>query len=156
MNMHSKWQSVRSKANSSCSSLAPCAGNSYPQRHPCIDPKLLQFIFSSRCETRMLGCRQHARRDDNRHNRLPGVCKFPLDVSIEWTCEACVQHKHSKDRKHTLKAGECQWASAPTRATASRKSQKTAPDGPELQEASHPPNCHLGDWVTVESNTSTW
>ena len=82
----------------------------------------------------MLGCKQHARRDDNRHNRLPGVCKFPLDVSTEWTCEACVQHKHSKDRKHTLKAGECQWASAPTRATASRKAQKTAPDGSELQK----------------------
>ena len=101
------------------------------------------------------GCQNHARKDDPRHNRLPGVCKFPLDVSIEWSCPACIAHKHSKDRKHTLREGHCQWASAPTRGSAKR-SQKSAPDGETVEESLHPPNCHLGEWSKVDSSTSTW
>ena len=60
------------------------------------------------------GCRSHARRDDRRHSRIPGVCRFPLDAPNLWDCDACQKHKPSTHSGHRFD-NTCQWTDAPTR-----------------------------------------
>ena len=51
--------------------------------------------------TECKGCKAHARRDDARHNRKVGVCKFPNDASRHWECSACSRFAPSTDKRHT-------------------------------------------------------
>ena len=60
------------------------------------------------------GCRAHARRDDTRHTRTPGVCKFPRTAERQWDCPSCRMHRGSTHTGHTFDE-TCQWSEAPVR-----------------------------------------
>lgn len=97
--------------------------------------------------TECKGCKAHARRDDARHNRKIGVCKFPNDASKHWDCSACSRFAPSTDKRHTKIVGECQWADAPTRASSSRVIVlDPVEEEPEQQQ---PPSTSLGQWQPV-------
>jgi len=70
--------------------------------------------------TSRFGTRINVSKADVRHNRVPNVCRYPLDE--EWTgnCPACrcIPPKARADPGHTLEVGDCRWATAPRRAGA--------------------------------------
>ena len=53
------------------------------------------------------GCRGHAARDDPRHSRTPGECRWPLVQSVSWKCPGCVHHRPAAHDSHTYEAGQC-------------------------------------------------
>ena len=57
------------------------------------------------------GCSCHAARHDPRHDRRPGICRFPLDVAVTWNCPACTRFLPSTHAQHSFDA-DCQWATA--------------------------------------------
>ena len=84
------------------------------------------------------GCKAHARRDDPRHNRKVGVCKFPQDGSRHWECPACARFAPSTNPRHSRRIGNCQWAEAPTRN--SRQTETDLNEAAEEHVSSTPPS----------------
>ena len=48
------------------------------------------------------GCRGRQARWDDRHNRVPGQCKYPEDESVTWNCPACKAHRPRGHGTHTF------------------------------------------------------
>ena len=59
-----------------------------------------------------VGCRQHLRKDDPRHDR-GSQCKFPNEEPSSWTCPACVRRLPRANATHRLDH-TCKWAVART------------------------------------------
>ena len=68
-----------------------------------------------------IGCKRGRVSTDPEHNRVPGVCKYPLVESVVWTCPACAAHRPAHDDRHTLVAGECRAAQMQIRKFGHRK-----------------------------------
>ena len=54
-----------------------------------------------------IGCKRNRIRSDSEHNRIPGQCKFPHDVTIEWNCPGCRERAAVTSNRHTFVPGEC-------------------------------------------------
>ena len=65
------------------------------------------------------GCRSHARRNDPRHTRVSGNCRFPADSAQVWSCPACIAHRPSTHNSHAHD-DTCQWTFASNRSRGSR------------------------------------
>ena len=48
------------------------------------------------------GCRGRQNQHDDRHNRVPGQCKYPHSESISWKCEGCRFHRPRGHPTHTM------------------------------------------------------
>ena len=48
------------------------------------------------------GCRGRQSKHDDRHNRIPGQCKYPEAESLTWTCEGCRFHRPRGHPSQTL------------------------------------------------------
>ena len=48
------------------------------------------------------GCRGRQNQHDDRHNRVPGQCKYPRSESISWKCEGCRFHRPRGHPTHTM------------------------------------------------------
>ena len=98
-------------------------------------------------------CKQHAARDDDRHNR-GNKCKFPNDIGITWKCGACSKYQHVHHPGHSKVEGECRWATAPKRMTARRMWQKPEEEAPaDIEELTEPPPSVQGTWEAVNSGS---
>ena len=60
------------------------------------------------------GCVAHARKNDKRHDRRVGICRFPYDEAVDWKCPACVSNRPSTHQAH-LHDDTCQWTDAQVR-----------------------------------------
>ena len=67
-------------------------------------------------------CSGHLARDDTRHTRVEGVCRFPFDLATVFTCPGCTAFKHSLHSSHTKVLGDCRYAAAQTRRVGFRTS----------------------------------
>ncbi|CAE7353799.1 RE1 [Symbiodinium sp. CCMP2592] len=47
------------------------------------------------------GCRGKQAKYDNRHNRIPGQCKYPDEEKIDWACPGCKAHRPRTHSTHT-------------------------------------------------------
>ena len=54
-----------------------------------------------------IGCNRNRIRSNPEHNRIPGQCKFPHDVTIEWNCPGCRERAAVTSNRHTFVPGEC-------------------------------------------------
>lgn len=103
------------------------------------------------------GCKQHASRGSDRHNRGP-ACRFPYDSPEIWTCPSCIKHQHVHNPDHTKIPGECKWGTAQTRTTNKRTGDPRVPVAavdeakPEASiDVMEPPPSVLGKWQPVTS-----
>ena len=103
------------------------------------------------------GCVAHAAKHDPRHDRRPGVCRFPFDETIEWDCAACKRFLPSTHSKHAFD-DTCQWTLAASRQSFGRllpplKDPKQRPHQEpviDADEAPDPPPPVAGqDWFPV-------
>ena len=93
------------------------------------------------------GCRRHQRADDPRHNRVPGVCKFPLTQTVDWECEGCRGHAPRHSNRHNYEVGRCKWATAPTKSGGSRAGRHPRPGRRPADDepTANLPGPHLGE-----------
>ena len=118
---------------------------------------LKAYVGEQSAPTFCPGCKSHTYRRDPRHNRIPGVCRFPDDEGDVLQCAACKRNLPSHHPSHSHVLGECHWAEAIPRLGSSssssrgpRPQQHIVPDQP-LSEPSAPvpPKCSLGGWLKV-------
>ena len=86
------------------------SSNSKQSSYPAVQSSSLSSEQPGICP----GCRAHARKDDVRHDRRPGICKFPLSAERQWDCPSCRMHRGSTHTGHTFDE-TCQWSEAPVR-----------------------------------------
>ncbi len=60
------------------------------------------------------GCVAHSRKDDPRHDRRVGICRFPYDEAANWQCPACKANRPSTHAAHMFD-DSCQWTDAQVR-----------------------------------------
>ena len=48
------------------------------------------------------GCRGRQNKIDDRHNRIPGQCKYPEVESVSWNCDGCKNHRPRGHPSHTM------------------------------------------------------
>ena len=92
-------------------------------------------------------CKQHAARDDSRHNRGK-QCRFPNDVSVDWSCPGCAKHQHVSAPLHNKLPGQCRWATTTTRSRATKPAAAVPEDLPDLTV---PPVSPMGQWEHVRA-----
>ena len=51
------------------------------------------------------GCRARAKKEDPRHSRVRGVCKWPDIVAENWDCPGCLHYKGRWDSSHNYEPG---------------------------------------------------
>ena len=104
------------------------------------------------------GCQSHCARDDDRHTRVAGVCRYPFDVAAVWTCKACKKHQHVHHPDHTKDPVGCRYGSAQTRRHGHKASADPYVKAHEVEEAAEdvdegvntpPPETPLGSWTPV-------
>jgi hypothetical protein len=66
------------------------------------------------------GCNGNQSTYDNRHNKVPGQCRWLPLQNIEWKCQACIPHVPFRSGNHTLIPGECKFAETSGRIRAVR------------------------------------
>ena len=70
------------------------------------------------------GCLHRCAKADPKHNRTPGICKFPLTEEIKWACPGCVKHANISHDSHTYELGACKWAEPEDRMQGKRRKGK--------------------------------
>ena len=83
------------------------------------------------------GCRWRRTKTDPSHNRVPDVCKYPLEESIKWECPGCENYKNAGDSSHTYEAGKCKFHTQTPRLSG-KKRQGKHPREPSTPSARHP------------------
>ncbi|CAE7222318.1 unnamed protein product [Symbiodinium sp. CCMP2592] len=72
------------------------------------------------------GCRGRQSKHDDRHNRVPGQCKYPDAESLTWTCEGCRFHRPRGHPSHTM-GPDCRHVIAEERKGAPRRGRHPRP-----------------------------
>ena len=115
-----------------------------------------KFMFPA-VEAPCPACRNHSYKENPRHNRVAGNCRFPDVEAIVYSCAACVQDKMSNHPAHTRIVGECHWAAALSRNTSVKAAAPRVPRVPvaPAQEAQPdadpgaPAPTTIGPWQAV-------
>lgn len=129
--------------------------NSTSMRHA--RSTMVSFPTFPAAPERCRGCTSHAARHDDRHNRIPGICRFPDAATLTWECPACIRHLPSTHSTHVFDH-TCQWTHAPQRQRGAqrmsglREPRLTQPvpiADAAAAEPDHPPPVLTAPWTKV-------
>ena len=116
----------------------------YPAIKAVADPYGGQAVAPTVCP----GCRSHARQDNPRHNRVPGVCDFPYSDTKLWECQACKSNKPSTHQGHMFDES-CQWTDAPMRQRGAKRQLPGILKDPRIKAHETPTVAKADDVINV-------
>ncbi len=97
-----------------------------------------------------LGCKHYRARDDWEHNRKIGECSYPYDEAVVPVCDCCQKRRPRYSPDHSYRDGDCRWAVAGVRASATRRNPHEPANKAENEPTAHAPGTLDGEELGAE------